>query len=222
MKLIGSLTSLAVLTSFGLSCMPSTSRPESPAPPSVTPGSRGARPSKHDAMDTLQNRVPEEVRNAFAQTASVTLQHKQLTREQVMTIEAESGATIRESDFHSYLARDSSGRVVGTATISEIRDRSIRLQVLLVLNPDLKIRNVLAVGEFRSEPEFLRQFAGKDAKAPLRIGEDLNYEGSNEEEAIAISRAVKRDLLAMEALYGKTQPNCARKIKLGGDLNEAP
>ena len=205
MKLIGSLTSLAVLTSFGLSCMPSTSRPEPPAPPTVASPSSVARPSKHDAMDTLQNRVPEEVSSAFSKTATVRLQHKQLTREQVTSIEAESGAIIRESDFHSYVARDSSGRLVGSATISEIRERSIRLQVLLVLNANFKIKNVMTLGEFRIEPQFLRQFAGKDAKAPLRIGEDLNYEGSNEEGAIAISRAVKRDLLAMEALYGKKQ-----------------
>jgi len=61
----------------------------------------------------------------------------------------------------------------------------------------------MTLGELRIEPQFLRLFAGKEMKSPLRIGEDLKYEGSNEQEAIAISRAVKRDLLSMEALYGK-------------------
>lgn len=206
LKLIGSLTGLAVLSSFGPSCAPKTSRLEPPALPRVTPGSSAARPSKHDVMDTLKNQVPPEVRSAFPTTATVTLQHKLLTREQITSIETESGATIRDADFHSYVAHDSSGRVVGTATISEIRERSFRLRVLLVLKANFKIQNVTTFGEFRIEPQFLRQFAGKDVKSPLRIGEDLKYEGSNEQEAIAISRAVKRDLLAMEALYGKTQP----------------
>lgn len=214
MKLIGSLTSLALLSSFGPSCIPKTSRPEPLAPPSLTSGSSVARPSKHDVMDTLQNRVPVEVSSAFSKRATVTLQHKQLTLEQVTSIEAQSQASVREADFHSYVARDSSGRLVGSATISEIRERSIRVRVLLVLNPDLRIKNVMTLGEFRIEPQFLRQFVGKDVKSPLRIDEDLKYEGSNEIEAIAISRSVKRDLLAMEALYGKTQP-LARVNKVG-------
>ena len=202
MKLIGSLTGLAVLSSFGPSCMPNTSRPEPLATPGLTPGSSVARPSKHDVMDTLGNAVPTDIKNAFPPNATITLQHKQLTLEQVKSIEAESGADVPAGDFHSFVARAPSGRIIGTATISEIRDRSIRSKVLLVLTPNFRIKKVTALGELRVESRFLNQFTGKDRKSPLQIGKDLTYEG-NEGYAFAIRRAIKRELLAMEALYGE-------------------
>jgi phosphopantetheine adenylyltransferase len=133
------------------------------------------------------------------------VEHKQLTLEQIKEIERESGATIPDSDFHSFIAHERSRRATGAATISEVRERGSRFRLLMIVTPVIRIKKITALEESSDSVgrTFLDQFAGKDSKAPLRIGQDLKYDGPNPQEAMAAARAIKRDLLAMQALYGR-------------------
>lgn len=201
---------------FGLTTVAFSCAQQTPSPNPSRNGERSKsapenadirRPSKHDAMDTLGNEAPAEVKSAFPKAATVTVRHKELTLDQVQSIERESGATLVDRDFHSFVAHDGSHRQIGSATISRIRRPAMRLVVLFT--PSMKIKKVSAI-EGNNDiigKAFLDQFAGKDVKALFRIGQDLKYEGPSRQDAAAVARAIQRDVMAMETLYGNRQTN---------------
>lgn len=198
-----------VLMTIGSSCALQPSSPNDnrdSGMSSVTPENANIRrPTKHDAMDTIRGEVPAEVKSAFSKAATVTVQHKELTLDQVKSIERESEATIVGSDFHSFTAQDRSQRQIGAATISEIKQSEMRL--LIVFTPLMKIKNVTVVEGSRDlvGRPFFDQFAGKDSKNVFRIGQDLKYDGPNKQDAGVVARVIKRDVLAMHALYASVK-----------------
>ncbi len=149
--------------------------------------------------------VPAEVKAAFPEAASITLQHKDLTDKQIASIEKESGAKLSDKDFHSYVAHDGSHKVVGTATLTDVEGAGEPVQLLVVYTDDGKIKKVTPVkGSIDvGSSSFLDQFIGKDHDDAFHVGTDLKYDGSNQGAAQAVAHAVKRDVLAMHALYGK-------------------
>lgn len=161
--------------------------------------------NKNSATAASQDEVPAEVKAAFPDAPIVTLQHKDLSAKQISSVEKDSGAKLADRDFHSFVAHDSSHKQIGAATVTDAEAPGGPVRLVVVYTNDGKIKKVTAVkgsGDFVS-PAFLDQLVGKDHHDAFHVGEDLRYDGSNQAAAEAVAHAVKRDVLAMHALYGK-------------------
>lgn len=166
----------------------------------------GERPSNTTTKSVDANEVPTEAKAAFPEAQTVTAQHKELTSEQIASIEKKSGAKLSGEDFHSFVAHDSSRKQLGLATLTDVEGSGSTVRLLVVYTNDLKVKKVTPVegsGDVVSLA-FLGQFAGKDHDQPFHVGEDVEYGGKNRVAAEAVAHALKRDVLAMQALYGKT------------------
>ncbi|MBI3652706.1 MAG: hypothetical protein HY231_16915 [Acidobacteria bacterium] len=152
--------------------------------------------------------TPPAVKAAFPDAQSITELHKDLTAGQIATIEKESGAKLGDTDFHNYVAygtKDGKRAQLGAATVVEVQGADEPVQLVVVYSNDIAIKSVAAVkgsGDVVA-PGFLAQFIGKDHDEKFHVGEDLKYSGSHKAAAEAVAHALKRDILAMQTLYGK-------------------
>ena len=79
------------------------------------------------------------------------------------------------------------------------------MQLVVVYTNDIEIKKVTPVkgsGDVAT-PAFLDQFVGKDHDQPFHVDKDIKYTGSSKAAAEAVAHALKRDILAMQTLYGK-------------------
>ncbi len=166
--------------------------------------SAAASTNANVAGPVSEEEVIAQVKTAFPDAQSVTPQNKELTSEQVASVEKDSGATLASKDFRSFVAHDGSHKQLGAATLTSAQGAG-NAQLLVIYTNDGKIKKVLPVrgsGD-TSSAAFLDQFAGKDHTAAFHVGDDIKYDGSDKPAAEAVAHAIKRDLLAMHALYGK-------------------
>ena len=161
--------------------------------------------NKNSAGEASNNEVPAEVKAAFPEAASVTIQHKDLTTKQIASIEKDSGAKIGGVDFHSFVAHDSSHKQIGAATLTDVEGAGGPVRLVVVYTNDGNIKKITPVtgsGDVVSAA-FLDQFVGKGHHGKFHVGDDIKYDGPNQAAAQAVAHAVKRDVLAMHTLYGK-------------------
>ena len=155
----------------------------------------GTAPAKADE-------VPAAVKAALPNAQTFTTQHKDLTDAQVASIEKDTGGKVSEKDHHSYLAFSSVNGArtqVGAATVINVAGKEL---VVVYDNKDGSpvIKEVKAVG---LPAVFLGQFTGKGHDDDLLIGADIKANGLKEDEASAVTEAIRIDVLSMQALYGK-------------------
>jgi len=155
----------------------------------------GTVPSKADE-------IPAAVKAALPNAQTFTTQHKDLTDAQVASIEKDTGGKVSEKDHHSYLAFSSVNGArtqVGAATVINVAGKEL---VVVYDNKDGSpvIKEVKAVG---LPAVFLSQFTGKGHDDDLLIGADIKANGLKEDEASAVTEAIRIDVLSMQALYGK-------------------
>ncbi len=161
-----------------------------------------------EKAEAAGDEAPAAVKAAFPDAQSIAKQHKDLTAGQIAAIEKESGAKLGDTDFHNYVAygtKDGKRAQLGAATVVDVQGAGEPVQLVVVYTNDIAIKNVSPVkgsGDFVS-PAFLGQFTGKDHDEKFHVGEDLKYGGSNKAAAEAVAHALKRDILAMQTLYGK-------------------
>ncbi|GEM_PF-935498 len=199
-----------LLTAIAAAC----SKPETASPPA---SNTAAKPeaAKAPAADGHEEKpeakgedIPPEVKAAFPEAQTISKQHKDLTAGQIASIEKGSGSKLDDTDFHNYVAYGMEGgkrTQLGAATIVDIEGAGAPMQLLVVYSNDIVIKKISVIkgsGDAAS-PAFLNQFAGKDHDQKFHVGADLKYSGSNKESAEAVAHALKRDILAMQALYGK-------------------
>jgi len=146
--------------------------------------------------------VPAAVKSALANAQTFTTQHKDLTDAQIASIEKDTGGKVSEKDHHSYLAFSSVNGArtqVGAATVINAAGKEL---VIVYDNKDGSpvIKEVKAVG---LPPAFLSQFTGKGHDDDLLLGADVKPNGLKEDEAAAVTEAIRIDVLSMQALYGK-------------------
>ena len=201
------ITVLIMLASMATAC--SKAAPEQSSNTATRTNNRNAQAAenvnKNSAGETSRDEVPVEVKAAFPDAQIVTLQHKNLTAKQISSVEKESGAKLADKDFHSFVAHDSSHKRIGAATVTDAEAPGGPVRLVVVYTNDGKISKVTSVkgsGDVVS-PAFLDQFLGKSHDDAFHVGEDLRYDGSNKAAGEAVAHAVKRDVLAMHALYGK-------------------
>lgn len=157
--------------------------------------STGAAPAKPDE-------VPASVKAALPNAQTFTMQHKDLTPEQIASIEKDTGGKVSEKNHHSYLAFSTAGgprTQVGAAAVVKAAGQEI------VVVYDNKEGNPV-IKEIKAEglpAGFLSQFAGKGHDDDLLLGADIKANGAKDDQAKALTDAVRIDVLSMQALYGK-------------------
>jgi hypothetical protein len=167
------------------------------APGNTATTTNGASP----AAAKTDEEVPASVKSAFPDAQSFTKQHKDLTKEQIASIEKDSGGKVPDTDHHSYLAFSTSGgarKQIGAATVVKAGAKNV---VIVYDNKD----GSPVIKELRTDgvpAPFLAQFAGKGHDNSLLLGEDIKAIGAKEDEAKTITEAVRVDVLTMQALYG--------------------
>jgi hypothetical protein len=146
--------------------------------------------------------VPASVKAAIPAAQTFTTQHKDLTDAQIASIEKDTGGKVSEKDHHSYLAFSTANGTrtqVGAATVVKVAGQEI---VIVYDNKDgspvikeIKIDGVPGA--------FLSQFVGKGHDDDLLLGADIKANGAKEDQAKALTDAIRIDVLSMQALYGK-------------------
>ena len=176
-------TSLGVATSLSLACSKQSSEHQS---------NTTARADNRNSSSANKDAVLSAVKSAFPETQTVTAQQKDLTDSQIASIEKESGSKLSGKEFHSFAAYDSSHKQVGTATIIDVEGQGQPIQLVVVHKNDGAIKKVVAAkgSSDVASAAFLDQFEGKSHHDAFHVGGDITH-------------ALKRDVLAMQALYGK-------------------
>lgn len=146
--------------------------------------------------------IPAAVKAALPTAQTFTALHKELTDAQIASIEKDTGGKVSEKDHHSFpgFATVNGARTqIGAVTIVKAAGKEI---VIVYENKDgsPSIKEIKAEG---APVGFLSQFAGKGHDDDLLLGADIKANGAKEDEAKAITDAIRIDVLSMQALYGK-------------------
>jgi hypothetical protein len=146
--------------------------------------------------------IPASVKGALPAAQTFTAMHKELTDAQIASIEKDSGGKVSAKDHHSFPGFSTANGArtqVGSVTLVKAAGKEI---VIVYENKggspsikELKAEGVPAT--------FLSQFAGKGHDDSLSLGSDIKANGAKDDEAKAITEAIKIDVLSMQALYGK-------------------
>ena len=186
---------------FASACSTSTSPSGSNNAVAVNRAAANATAANNTAPAKADD-VPASVKAAIPNAQTFTTQHKELTDAQVASIEKDTGGKVSEKDHHSYLAFSTAGGArtqVGAATVVKVVGKEI---VIVYDNKDgspvikeLKVDGVPGA--------FLSQFRGKGHDDDLLLGADIKANGAKEDDAKAITDAIRIDVLSMQALYGK-------------------
>jgi hypothetical protein len=145
--------------------------------------------------------TPAAIKAAFPDAQSFTVQHKDLTKEQITEIENNSGGKMTDTDHHSYLAFSTAGgarKQIGAATIVKAGGRDV---VVVYENKSGSpfIKEVRAEGV---PAAFLAQFNGKGHDDVVTFDEKIKPNGADASMAGAMIAAIGADMLAMQTLYG--------------------
>ena len=154
----------------------------------------GAAPAKADD-------VPASVKAAIPNAQTFTTQHKDLTEAQIASIEKDTGGKVSEKDHHSYLAFSTANGArtqIGAVTVVKAAGKEV-IVVYDSKDGSPVIKEVKAEGLAAA---FLSQFTGKGHDNDLLLGADIKANGAKEDQAKAITDAIRIDVLAMQALYG--------------------
>jgi uncharacterized protein involved in copper resistance len=145
--------------------------------------------------------TPAQIKAAFPDAQSFTTQHKDIPKDKITDIEDEVDDKVPGVDHHSYLAFSTAGgsrKQIGAATIVEAAGKDV---VIVYENKDgspvIKVIRVDGV-----PAPFLAQFVGKGHDNQIWFGTDIKANGADEATAKAITKAIKIDVLTMQALYG--------------------
>lgn len=212
MTKIFSIAFVGLLAIFAVACSSSGEKTATTNSATTNAGHNdapGAAPHSHDesanagaaSKDAAKDDVPAAVHGAFPGAQSITTQHKDLTAEQISSIEKETNTKVTDKDHHSYLAFSTSGgtrKQVGAATVVEAGGKHM---VIVYESRD----GVPYIKEVRAEglaQAFLDQFKGKGHDDKFQIGQDLRAQGVDEATAKAAAEAVRRDAMIMQTLYG--------------------
>jgi len=200
MKTFAIVVALSLASLFATACSSGNdSTPNSAAnnTPATTAGNSAPDAAKKAGSDD----IPAPVHAAFPDAQSITKQHRDLSSEQITTIQKETGSKVPDTDHHSYLAfSNSSGtrQQIGAATVVKAGSKEM---VIVYENRGGKpyIKEVRADGVPQA---FLDQFKGKGHDEKFQIGQDLKAQGLDDTTARAAAEAVRVDIMTMQTLYG--------------------
>jgi hypothetical protein len=141
------------------------------------------------------------VRAALQGAQSVQTQHKDLSAEQVATIERETNTKIKDTDHHAYLGfstSDGTRKQIGAATMVEANGK----QMVIVYESRGGVPYIKEVRADNVPVSFLDQFKGKGHDDKLQLGQDLKANGVDEATAKMAADVIRQDTRIMQTLYG--------------------
>ena len=146
--------------------------------------------------------IPASVKAALPGAQTFTALHKELSDAQIASIEKDTGGKVSEKDHHSFpgFSTVNGARTqIGAVTLVKAAGKEI---VVVYENKEgsPSIKEIKAEGV---PAGFLSQFAGKGHDDDLLLGADIKANSAKEDEAKAITDAIRIDVLSMQALYGK-------------------
>ena len=166
----------------------------------------GLQLAAHAAQNATDEGIPESVRKSFPSAQTFTRPHHDLQGADIFAIEKASGTTwTGHKDFHTYLAIGTkNGRRVQLGAATIVENVSGAGDVTIAYDNDLKITKVTTSknGSNATSPPFLNQFVGKGHDNPIKLGQDIQYPGSDRPTAAAITAAVRRATHTMQHFYG--------------------
>lgn|GEM_PF-2550916 len=142
--------------------------------------------------------IPQLIKSAFPENASINLQKRKLTDE--ILKQAEPTLSPEHEAYFAFSSENGTRKQIGAATLLKIADKEIAV-VYESKNGMPTISKLLST---QVPKDFLNQFIGKTHDDPIRLGADIKRVGGvNEQEAEQITKAIRSDVLIMQALYGK-------------------
>lgn len=155
-----------------------------------------------NANTAKTDEIPASVKGALPAAQTFTALHKVLTDAQIASIEKDGGVKVAKKDHHSF---------PGFATVNGARTQIGAVTIVTAAGQEIIViyeskDGFPTVKEIRAEgvpAGFLSQFSGKDHDDEILLGADIKANGAAEDQAKAITDAVRVDVLSMQALYGK-------------------
>jgi hypothetical protein len=200
------IVGVLIITGIAIACSkPEPEKPAAKTEPAKEPAAT-APASSHGSSS--KDEIPAEIKTAFPDAQTITMQHKDITAGQASAFQKDYGVKLKEGDYHTYVAYgEGSGKrtQLGAATLVDVEGAGEPLQLVVTYNNDIVIKKVTPVkgsGDLVS-PAFLDQFSGKNHDQSFQVGKDIKYTGNNKAAAEAVAGTIKRDILSMQALYGK-------------------
>jgi Na+-translocating ferredoxin:NAD+ oxidoreductase RnfG subunit len=146
-----------------------------------------------------------DIKNFFPGANSYVTDVQDYTKAQGEAIEKRLGAKLDpdENEFKFYRVKKA-GKVVGTVLTHQARGKYGAVQTVVGIGTDNKVIGVY-VQRFRepvnlNKPDFLKQFAGKDANDPLEIGKDITAIEGYDKSCAAVAYSVKKILVVYAVL----------------------
>ncbi len=152
----------------------------------------------------------QALQSAFPNGETVESINLFLTPEQVAGVEKASGARL-DSALYTFYAGSHAGKITGYAAIEAATVRTLPQTVLVVLEPDGRVRftEILAFfepEEYRPPRRWLDQFSGRELSAELRVGGEIQGITGATLSAHAVSRQVRKSAaLCRMLLEGKKE-----------------
>ncbi|OGP12939.1 MAG: hypothetical protein A3I75_03395 [Deltaproteobacteria bacterium RIFCSPLOWO2_02_FULL_50_16] len=150
----------------------------------------------------------EALRQVFHASKVVVSEKRVLDAEQAAWIVKKSGLKPPQSEWTFYLGKTDE-KIDGYALIDHQVGKTEPITFMTVINPDGRVRDVMILvyrethGSEVRHKNFLRQFYGKEAHHPVRLGQDIDVVSGATLSSRALAVGVKRALLLWEIFYGK-------------------
>jgi Na+-translocating ferredoxin:NAD+ oxidoreductase RnfG subunit len=149
----------------------------------------------------------QTLKRVFPEATGFTMRKKTLTADQIAKIEQASQSKVQRNDnplsYYVALGKSADGSgILGTVVMVDTRGPKGLLDLAVGIRRDGTVANVVVV-ENKDDPglsaeAFLNQLKGKNAKAPMAAGKDIQYSG-NPEGAQVLVNAVRRALHLLAA-----------------------
>ncbi|RMG03718.1 MAG: hypothetical protein D6735_07955 [Acidobacteria bacterium] len=144
------------------------------------------------------SKISQLIKSAFPEDASINLQKRKLTDE--ILKQAEPTFSPEHEAYFAFSSESGTRKQIGAATLLKIADKEIAV-IYESKNGMPTISRLLST---QVPKDFLNQFISKTHDDPIKLGADIKKVGGiNEQEAEQITKAIRSDVLIMQALYGK-------------------
>lgn len=158
--------------------------------------------------ETVFIRPADALKAIFKDSREVVMEKKSLTEEQKTALRKQLGSKSLREDWNFYIAR-SDAKIDGYAVIDNEIGKTEPITFLTAITPEGEVKEVEVLvfrepfgGEVHDE-RFLKQYRGKTAADPVRIGQDIANISGATMSARAVSTGVKRDLAVWKIIYGQ-------------------
>ncbi len=197
---------LASLATFAAACSSTSENSTTNSNTASTATTTTNRPTANTAATphgtATTDETPAAVRAAIPDAQTFTMQHKDIPAAAIASLEKETGTTVTDRDHHAYLAFSTAGgarRQIGAATVVEADGG----EMIIIYDSKDGSPVIREIRGGNVPQAFLANFKGKGHDDALVFGDDIKAAGGvSESAAKSVTAAIKRDVLAMQALYG--------------------